>query len=168
MKDQNAAYGTLGDDCVGLSSGVPTQPETATYVHSPYEQVERQRILVVEDDPSLAALEAGILSAHGYTVIIVSTGGLAIATLHNFIPDLVVLDFELTGSVSGWDVLQALRALCPPATIPVLFTSSATSTVRKYIRTRGETKVTLDHLPKPYPMQALLKRVKRMLKLDLQ
>ena len=31
------------------------------------------------------------------------------------------------------------------------------------MRDSGETRCTLDHLPKPYPMQTLLKRVKRML-----
>jgi hypothetical protein len=34
------------------------------------------------------------------------------------------------------------------------------------IRVRGETKTTLDHLPKPYPMQTLLKRIERMLTIE--
>jgi DNA-binding response OmpR family regulator len=124
---------------------------------------ERQsllRILVVEDDPSLAMLEADVLTAHGFTVEIVNSGERAIATLHKALPDLVVLDIELTGSVQGWDVLQALRAT---ATTPVLLTTSSVSAVRERIRSQGETRLTLDHLPKPYPMQMLLKRVKRML-----
>ncbi|MBV9709464.1 MAG: response regulator [Ktedonobacteraceae bacterium] len=118
------------------------------------------RILVVEDDTTLARLEAGILSAHGYTVAAVHSGELAIATLRHSIPDLVVLDLELTGNVQGWDVLQALRDF---ASIPVLLTTSSTTAVRASIRLRGESRSTLDHLPKPYPMQTLLKRVERML-----
>ncbi|WP_165423265.1 response regulator transcription factor [Ktedonosporobacter rubrisoli] len=119
----------------------------------------QQRILVVEDDPTLASLEADILTAHGYTVISVNSGEQAIATLRHFVPNLVVLDLELTGPMHGLDVLQALRA---STSVPVLLTTSS-SAVRSYIHSHGETKSTLDHLPKPYPMQTLLKRVKRML-----
>jgi hypothetical protein len=119
-----------------------------------------QRILVVEDDPTLAALEVEVLTAHGYTVVTVHSGELAITTLRHLIPDLVVLDLELTGNINGWEVFQELRTI---ADIPVLITSSSVAAVRSYMRDSGETRSTLDHLPKPYPMQTLLKRVKRML-----
>ncbi len=119
-----------------------------------------QRILVVEDDPTLAALEVEVLTAHGYTVVTVHSGELAITTLRHLIPDLVVLDLELTGNLNGWEVFQELRTI---ADIPVLITSSLVSVVRTYMRDSGETRCTLDHLPKPYLMQTLLKRVKRML-----
>jgi DNA-binding response OmpR family regulator len=119
-----------------------------------------QYILLVEDDQTLATLEADILTAQGYKVTTVSSGELAIAEIQQAIPDLVVLDLELTGDASGWDVLHALRAY---AIVPVLITTSSTTTVRTYIRTHQESKLTLDHLPKPYLMQTFLKRVKRML-----
>jgi DNA-binding response OmpR family regulator len=119
-----------------------------------------QRVLVVEDDPTLAALEVEVLTAHGYTVVTVHSGELAITTLRHLIPDLVVLDLELTGNINGWEVFQELRTI---ADIPVLITSSSVAAARTYMRDSGETRSTLDHLPKPYPMQTLLKRVKRML-----
>ncbi len=131
----------------------------------PVEGHTLQRILVVEDDPTLATLEVEILTAYGYTVVAVNSGELAIAALRHSIPDLVVLDLELAGSIQGWDVLQALRTF---ATTPVLLTTSSTTAVRAYIRRRGESRFTLDHLPKPYPMQTFLKRVKRMLMRALQ
>lgn len=116
-------------------------------------------ILVVEDDTSLAHLEADVLTAHGYSVAIAVNGERAISALRESIPDLVLLDLELSGTMTGWDVLQTLRSY---ASTPVLLTSAETE-VRKQIRSRGETKFTLDHLPKPYPMQTLLKRIERML-----
>ena len=133
--------------------------------HVPQQQIgERQPIqpciLVVEDDSALATLEAEVLRNHGYIVTTLPSGELAIAALHRAVPDLVVLDIELPGNVNGWQVLQTLRTL---ACTPVLITSSSTVAVRQYIRSRGETRVTLDHLPKPFPIQTLLKRVKRML-----
>jgi len=117
-------------------------------------------ILVVEDDDALATLEAEILRNHGYIVTTLPSGELAITALHRAVPDLVVLDIELPGNVNGWQVLQTLRTL---ACIPVLITSSSTVAVRQYMRSRGETRGTLDHLPKPFPIQTFLKRVKRML-----
>jgi DNA-binding response OmpR family regulator len=135
------------------------------YPYVPQQQIgERQptqpRILVVEDDSALATLEAEILRNQGYIVTTLPSGELAITALHRAVPDLVVLDIELPGNVNGWQVLQALRTL---ARIPVLITSSSPVAVRQYMHNRGETRVTLDHLPKPFPMQTLLKRVKRML-----
>lgn len=117
------------------------------------------RILVVEDDASLASLEAGFLSASGYAAEIASSGELAITALQQAIPDLVLLDLELSGSITGWEVLRILRTF---SSAPVLLTSSA-SAVRQHIRNHGETRSTLDHLPKPYPMPTLLKRIERML-----
>ena len=116
------------------------------------------RILLVEDDASLR-LEAGILAARGYAVAIANSGEMAITTLHQTIPDLVLLDLDLSGAITGWDVLRDLRSY---SSAPVLLTSSE-SAVRRQIRTQGEPRSTLDHLPKPYPMQALLKRIERML-----
>jgi DNA-binding response OmpR family regulator len=121
--------------------------------------VQLQRILLVEDDLSLASLEAEVLTAHGYRVTIAQSGELAVAALAQSLPDLVVLDVQLQGQVSGWKVLQGLRE---QALIPVLLTSSE-PTVRAHLRSSGETRSTLDHLPKPYPMHALLKRIERML-----
>lgn len=117
------------------------------------------RILVVEDDASLASLEAGILVARGYAVEIANSGELAIAALQLALPDLVLLDLDLSGAISGWDVLRVLRTY---SRTPVLLTSAA-SAVRQHIRIHGESRSTLDHLPKPYPMQILLKRIERML-----
>ncbi len=123
-----------------------------------------RHILLVEDDATLGTLEAEILRAYGYTTVTVESGELAIAALDHVIPDLVVLDLELTGPISGWDVLHRLRST---AAIPVLITSSSATAVRTYLRSCEETRFTLDHLPKPYPLQTLLKRIKRMLPINL-
>lgn len=124
------------------------------------EQKTLRHILVVEDDISLANLEAGILAAHGYAVTQVYNGEQAITALYQSTPDLVVLDFELPGKLTGLDVLQDLRL---HASIPVLFTSSEEIALRRYMRASGESRSTLDHLSKPYSTQTLLLRVQRML-----
>jgi DNA-binding response OmpR family regulator len=162
MDENQAAQTTPEDGNANVSREGKEQTEPTVSVHSLYQAGGRahptQHILLVEDDPTLANLEAEILTVNGYSVVTVHSGDLAVATLRRSIPDLVVLDLELTGTIQGWDVLQELRTL---ASIPVLITSSSATTARKYMR--EETRLTLDHLPKPYPMQTLLKRVKRIL-----
>jgi DNA-binding response OmpR family regulator len=163
MQDKDAAYTTPGS---GRMDGVNelSAEQAHIFIDSTLKQQEETkktpRILVVEDDPSLAQLIASILTTHEYTVAIAGTGELAVSTLDDFIPDLVVLDLELAGRLSGWDVLQNLRR---NVAIPVILTTSMTFSVRKYLRSSGESRLTLDHLPKPYPVQALLRRIKRML-----
>jgi len=122
----------------------------------------RGHILLVEDDALLARLEAGILTTYGYVVTSVENGELALNTLREIVPDLVLLDLDLPGTVNGWDVLKALRAYAGTSATPVLLTS-AEATAQKRLRTRGETRSTLDHLPKPYHIPTLLKRIERML-----
>jgi CheY-like chemotaxis protein len=162
MQDQNAAY-TLPDGG-DLSRWNKSTLYGAQSITNPTQQQvgkqgSSQRILVVEDDASLANLEAGILAAHGYAVAIAHNGEMAITALQQTLPDLVLLDLDLSGTINGWDVLQMLRSY---AATPVLLTSSE-SAVNRQIRIRGETRSTLDHLPKPYLMQTLLKRIERML-----
>lgn len=125
-------------------------------------QTFQGHILLVEDDASLAQLEANFLMARGYIVTPVENGELALNVLREVVPDLVLLDLDLPGAVNGWDVLQALRAYAGTSATPVLLTSAET-TAQKHLRTRGEARATLDHLPKPYPVQLLLKRIERML-----
>jgi DNA-binding response OmpR family regulator len=163
MQDKDAANTMPGGGIMGVVNGISSE-ETRIFVSSPLDQQEQPkispRILVVEDDISLAHLEANFLAAHACTVVIAGNGELAITAIDNFMPDLVVLDLELPGSLTGWDVLQVLRQ---NTQIPVLLTTSLTLDLRKHLRTSGESRSTLDHLPKPYAMQALLKRVRRML-----
>src|SRR5438105_1981455 len=151
MQDKDAAKTLPGSSTMKALDEAPLQGFARSVQQRLEEAKPARRILVVEDDASLARLEGEVLMANGYVVSIAGSGELAIAALRQSIPDLVLLDLELSGSMSGWDVLRALRS---HARIPVLLTS-AESTVRKQMRTSGENKSTLDHLAKPYPMQTL-------------
>jgi DNA-binding response OmpR family regulator len=163
IQGRDAAYTMSGVGNLSVVNEISVN-DSRVFVDSMPEQQEKpeisHRILVVEDDTSLAHMEALFLTAHNFIVVISSSAEVAITSLDDFMPDLVVLDLELAGSLSGWDVLQALRK---NAAIPVLITTSLPLDLRKYSRTHGETRSTLDHLAKPYQMQALLKCIKRML-----
>lgn len=163
MKDGDAANIMPGGVNMNVVNG-SSSGDKHVFVDSLHNEQEKpetsNRILVVEDDISLAHLEAHFLTAHNFNVVIASNGEVAVTKLNSFMPDLVVLDLELPGSLNGWDVLQALRT---NAAIPVLLTTSMPLDMRKYLRSHGETRSTLCHLAKPYQMQALLKCIKRML-----
>jgi CheY-like chemotaxis protein len=162
MQDKDAAYTQPGGGNMSVwneSTSYATPIHTDPNRHQVGEPGASLLILVVEDDATLANLEAGILTAHGYTVAIARNGERAITALQQALPDMVLLDLDLSGTITGWDVLQVLRTY---STTPVLLTS-AESAVHRQIRSRGETRSTLDHLAKPYLMQTLLKRIERML-----
>ncbi len=162
MQDKYAAYTLLdGGDMSMLKNSTTYEAKSLTKAaqQQARELESTFKILVVEDDSSLANLEAGILKAHGYMVAIASNGEMAITVLEQALPDLVLLDLDLSGTINGWDVLQMLRTY---SSTPVLLTSSESS-VNRQIRFRGETRSTLDLLPKPFLMQTLLKRIERML-----
>jgi len=162
MEDKDTAHLLPGNGNLGALNRVLSN-NALSYAPSVQKESEKPEppghILIVEDDSSLASLEAGVLTASGYTVTVARFGELALLAFHQSIPDLVVLDLELSGTMTGWDVLQALRTY---SKVPVLLTSSFT-TVREHIRTRGESRLTLDHLSKPYSIRTLLKCIERML-----
>ena len=77
------------------------------------------RILVIEDDPGIAALVAYQLTRAGYRVETAGGGDGGLDSLHREIPDLVVLDRMLPG-VSGDQVLRAIRQDPATRSLPVL------------------------------------------------
>lgn len=158
MREENAANSTPETQTAGSQQILPNDTVDTRQDEAMIMFVQR-RILVVEDDLSLAHLEAGILTAQGYLVTTVDSGEAAVEEIQRSLPDLVVLDLDLPGQLNGWDVLQELRAL---AKTPVLLTSAA-SAIRQHMLHHGEARATLDHLPKPYQLPLLLKRIERML-----
>ncbi len=77
------------------------------------------RVLVVEDEPDIAALIAYQLTREGFRVETSSNGSDALTAVNREIPDLVVLDRMLPG-MSGDEVLQSLKREASTRTIPIL------------------------------------------------
>jgi DNA-binding response OmpR family regulator len=66
------------------------------------------RILVIDDDPSIAALVAEVLTDEGYTVQLAYDGPDALAAIAAQMPDLVIADLLLPG-MSGLELLHSVR-----------------------------------------------------------
>ena len=106
------------------------------------------RILVVEDDPRLAATLQRLLAAEGHDVEIAGDGhdGLRRARDRPF--DLVVLDIMLPG-IDGLAVCKRLRAAGP---IPILLLTALGGTEE---RVRGLDSGADDYLVKPFAYEEL-------------
>lgn len=111
------------------------------------------RIVVVEDEESIAEMLSLNLSLEGYQVDVFNTGTKALDFIESKVDvDLYVLDVMLPG-VSGIDLCKAIRK---SSDTPVLFLSAKGTTTDRIdgLKAGGN-----DYLPKPFDLEELLLRV---------
>jgi two-component system phosphate regulon response regulator PhoB len=118
------------------------------------------RVLVVEDEPDIAALIAYQLTREGYRVETAATGTDALSAVNREIPDLVVLDRMLPG-LSGDEVLQSLKGEAATKTIPILV---LTAKREQEERIEGFELGADDYLTKPFSPRELVLRVQAILR----
>jgi len=122
--------------------------------------VQKERILVVDDEPDIVALVVYHLAKEGYRVSSAGNGSEALATARRERPALIVLDLMLPG-LSGFDVLEQLRADENTAGIAVLM---LTARKEEPDRIMGLSLGADDYLTKPFSPQELVLRVKAILR----
>ena len=84
-----------------------------------------RRVLLVEDDPTLAIGVTGALESFGYDVCAaVQTGEDAIASAFALRPDLILMDINLKGEMDGVEATEAINAR---SSVPVIYLSAQTS-----------------------------------------
>ena len=86
------------------------------------ESINPMRVLIVEDETTLANLIERNLAAHGYKAAIAGTAAAAIASMLDVWPDVLLLDISLPDA-SGWDVLRRFQG--DPRNTRVLVMSAA-------------------------------------------
>ena len=82
----------------------------------------KDRILIVEDDPSISNLLTAILKANSYQTMTAKTGAEAETLLASWCPDMVILDLGLP-DIDGVAGLKNLRTW---SSMPVLVVSART------------------------------------------
>ena len=115
-----------------------------------------ETLLVVEDDPAVAAVSFEVLSRRGYNVLLADRGESAIGLLrsHTGPIALLVVDVILPG-MRGPQVAELARTLHPESA--VLFASGySTETIGR----RGELPAAIDLIGKPFVPAQLLARVR--------
>jgi two-component system, OmpR family, response regulator len=117
-----------------------------------------QRVLVVDDEPSIADLVATALRFEGFEVTTASTGNEALEAVEATRPDLVVLDVMLP-DVDGFEVARRLAAT--GKSVPVLFLTARDATDDKVLglNVGGD-----DYVTKPFSLAELVARVHAVLR----
>ncbi len=119
--------------------------------------LDRQRVLVIEDDPNVAEVVATYLQREGCLVEVCPDGEKGLATALADPPDLVVLDLMLPG-LDGLEVCRRLQALAP---VPVvMLTAKGDETDRIVGLELGAD----DYISKPFSPRELVARVKAVLR----
>lgn len=118
------------------------------------------RVLVVEDEPDIAALIAYQLTREGFRVETVGSGPEALDAVGREIPDLVVLDRMLPG-LSGDDVLGRLKSEPATTNVPVLV---LTAKREQEDRIEGLELGADDYLTKPFSPRELVLRARAILR----
>jgi DNA-binding response OmpR family regulator len=116
-----------------------------------------QRILVVDDDATVAEVVERYLRRDGYEVEIVADGRTALDRALADPPDLVVLDLMLPG-MDGLDVCRRLRALAP---VPVIMLTARGDESDRVV---GLELGADDYVAKPFSPRELVARVRAVLR----
>ena len=117
----------------------------------------QQRILVVEDEPTLAAAVAARLRAEGFDVDVAPDGPSGVARASDAPPDLVVLDVMLPG-LDGIEVCRRIQAVRP---VPVLMLTARADETDKLV---GLGVGADDYMTKPFSMRELVARIRVLLR----
>jgi two-component system, OmpR family, response regulator len=116
------------------------------------------RVLVVDDEPSLAELLGSVLRYEGWEIRTAADGASAVRTAREFEPDAVVLDVMLP-DFDGLEVLRRLRAIQP--NVCVLFLTARDSVED---RINGITAGGDDYVTKPFSLEEVLARLRGLLR----
>jgi DNA-binding response OmpR family regulator len=117
-----------------------------------------QRILVIDDDATVAAVLRRGLALEGYTVDTAETGSRGLALMRDHAPDLVILDVMMPG-MDGLEVLRRVRT--SDADLPVLMLTARDAPTDQVL---GLERGADDYVVKPFTFSVLVARVKALLR----
>jgi DNA-binding response OmpR family regulator len=121
----------------------------------------KTRVLIVEDEPDIAALMKHALERGGdLNAEIVGTGAAALKSVMEDPPGLVLLDLNLP-FIDGLEVCRLLRGRGPSAAIPIIMVTARTSETD---RVAGLELGADDYVTKPFSLRELVARVRAVLR----
>ena len=119
--------------------------------------VDKQRILIVDDDNNIADLISLYLVKECYDTLIVNDGESALEKIPEFRPDLMLLDIMLPG-IDGYEVCRQVRA---NSDLPIIMLSAKGETFDKVL---GLQLGADDYIEKPFDSKEMVARVKAVLR----
>ena len=123
----------------------------------PVTSLDRQRVLVIDDDPNVSEVVATYLEREGCRVEVRADGEAGLQTALDDPPDLVVLDLMLPG-LDGLEVCRRIQALAP---VPVVMLTAKGDETDRII---GLELGADDYVAKPFSPRELVARIKAVLR----
>ncbi len=122
---------------------------------------ERERILVVDDDPLIVRLVRLHLEKAGFQVLSAANGAAGLETAADALPDCIILDVMMP-QMDGFEVCRRIRDF---SLAPVIMLTAKSEQVDKL---RGFEMGADDYLTKPFAPQELLARLRAVLRRSQQ
>ena len=124
-------------------------------------QTTTTRVLIVEDEPDIAALLRRGLVREGYKdVVVVSRGDTALESVRSTRPAVILLDLTLPG-LDGIDVCRILRHSPATVDIPIMILTARASEDQ---RVDGLDIGADDYITKPFSVREVVARVRAVLR----
>jgi putative two-component system response regulator len=137
------------------------QRETA-----PLPAANRNRILIVDDDPVVSGMLGVALVTAGYDVIEASSGEMALSLVaaanQDRLPDIIFLDIEMIKGIDGFEVCRQLKAKPATRPIPIIFLTAKSEQGYEQI---GFSLGAVDYISKPINPPIVCARVRTHLAL---
>ncbi|HVN87578.1 MAG TPA: response regulator transcription factor [Candidatus Binatia bacterium] len=121
---------------------------------------DRQRVLVVEDEPDIAELVRYHLEQEGFAPSVVADGEKALELIQQRVPALIILDLMLPG-MSGLDVCRRLRNESATTGVPIVMLTARAAEVDRVL---GLEMGADDYVTKPFSPRELVARVRAVLR----
>jgi signal transduction histidine kinase len=122
---------------------------------------QNQLVLIVDDKPKNLQLLGNVLGNEGYRVAIAMNGDQALRSVHQNVPDLILLDVMMP-EMDGYTVCRTLHESASMRRVPVIFLSARSSAedVMQGFKEGG-----VDYITKPFQIEEVLARVRVHLQL---
>lgn len=121
----------------------------------------RQRIAVIDDDPTVRQLLSAALGDEGYEIALLPSAQEAATYLRSTVPDLIFLDIHMEQRDVGWSLLSLLWLEPTLATVPVIISSADRADLeqrRQVVQAQHSVLVA-----KPFDLDELLAAVERLI-----
>ncbi|MEO0114977.1 MAG: response regulator [candidate division WOR-3 bacterium] len=119
----------------------------------------KKKILLVDDETDMLAVNSAILESYGYEILSAKDGMEALATINRSVPDLILLDLMIPG-IDGYQICGILKHDKRYQKIPIIIVSARFSEQdQKLAKEVGAD----DYLTKPFEPKTLLAKITALL-----
>ena len=125
---------------------VPETPKVRAHPVRPRGELAGRLVVVIDDEPAIVEGMRSLLATWGVDVLGSSDGDDVMHELERLgrLPDLLIVDYRLSGERLGTDVIDELRTILDPEIPAIVVTGSSTPDLAERMRARGD-----DLLAKP-------------------